>query len=223
MPESFFGELLSPWDVEQAAVSTLALWLPEYLAEVERQRGLPNKTIRRPPTPESVHGGVDLDSWSQIELPEVIVVVKTKGPPERHGTGRYAQEYSLDVGCQWRGTGSSLQPKAEEETRMVASYLGAACQLLVQQSNLGGLVEHVVMIGAPDVTFPDPQDKTLAQVVTRYEVWVPQIIGAYSGPVSATPQESPQYGGEPEAPWSLSPTVKTTTEKVKAIPPSEPV
>src|SRR5205814_8604005 len=128
-----FGPIRATWELEQAAVETLSIWFPTYLAELERQIGLTNKTIPRPPTPESYHGGVDLESYFQDELPEVVVVVNPLGPPERSASAGYVQGYELQVGCLWVGTGSRLQERPEHEARAIASYLGAASMLLVQQ------------------------------------------------------------------------------------------
>lgn len=207
MPEDFFGPLVSPEDVIQAALATLRVWLPEYCAEVERKHSLQPKTIPRPPTEECFHGGVDFESWIGEDLPEVIVTCKPSGDPERSGSVGYTQGYELKLGCLWVGVGSTLAEHAEDEARMVASYLGAASMLLVQQPTLGGLTERLVMTASPDVTLPNPEQRAIAQVVTGFEVWVAQILDENAGPVQPNPGEVPEYNG-PEQPYGEEPTVQ---------------
>ncbi len=222
MPESLFGPIVSTWEVEQAAVKTLSVWMNEYLAELERKAGLRHKTLPRLPAPESVHGGVDLETWEQAILPEVIVVCKTLGTPELRGQGGYTQGYDLTVGAIWVGQGSELAEKPEDEARAVASYLGAATMLLVQHPTLGGLSERLRMTVPPSVTLPDPDRRQIALSTAQFEVWVATIIEEGRGPVQELPSESPQFEG-PEEAWKPEPEVKTTRETVKGIPVSEPV
>jgi hypothetical protein len=216
MAEDLFGQFISPEDVIDAAVETLRTWLPTYMAEVERQKGLQPRTIPRPPTPESYHGGVDLETWVGADTPEVMVLAKPSGPPERFASS-YTQGYTLTVGCLCIGTGSTLAERPEDDARIVASYLGAATMLLVQQPALGGLTERLVMIAAPDVSLPDSEKRAIAQVVTEFEVWVTEIVSETAGPVGPTPQESPGYTG-PEEPFTPAPTVTSEHLTVKTEP-----
>lgn len=213
MTESLFGPLFSQWDLEQAVCSTLRTWIPEYLAEVERQHGLRNKIIPRPPTPESIHGGVDFESWAQETAPEVIVVVKPDGEPERSPSGD-TQAYQVQVGCRWAGVGSELAELPEDEARGVMSYYGAACKLVAQQPTLQGLVSHVVLEQDPDVTLPGPEVRAQAQVVTSFRMWAITVIEG-AGPQTPSPSESPEYTG-PEEPFAERPTVESINITVTA-------
>lgn len=221
MAESIVGPLISPEDVIDAAVQTLTVWLPFYCSEVERQKGLRRKTIPRPPAPESYHGGVDLESWIGQDTPEVMVLAKPSGPPER-SAAFYTQGYALTVGCLWVGSGSELAERAEDEARKVASYLGAATMLLIQQPTLGGLTERLVMTASPDVSLPDPEKRAIAQVVTEFEVWVSEIVNEFAGPTGLTPQESPGYVG-PEEPFEDRPVAKDGEVDVVAEPTANPL
>ncbi len=212
---SIFGEIISTYDVEQAAVKTLREWTNDYLAEIERKRGLPKKTIPRPPAFESYHGGVDLESWTQDVAPEVMVICKPLGAPEIRGQGGYGQGYDLTVGCLWVGTGSALAERPEDEARAVASYLGAASMLLVQQPTLGALSERLRMTAPPTISLPNPDRRDIALATTQFEVWVATIIEEGEGPLA--------LGQEPEEPYPEGPEVETTSETVKAEPVTEAI
>ena len=223
MTEDLFGPIWASWDVEQAVIGVYRTWLPEYLSEIERKRGLKQRTIPRPPAPESVHGGVDSQSWIQDTMPQVIVGVEPIGEPQRHGDGRNVQGYTVTVWGIWRGPGSELAEPAEDEARAVASYYGAASMLLIQQPHLGELpVEQLVMRTSPVVSFPSEEDKTTALVTTTFELWLSNIITEGMGPMQPLPSESPQWGGL-EEPYKAEPEVKETKEPVKAVPVTEPV
>ncbi len=215
MPESLFGPIFSTWNVEQAVLSTLRIWLNEYASELERKWALPSKAIPRPPAPESYHGGIDFTTWRQDITPEIITIVKPLGSPELHASAGYTQGYSLQVGCLWVGSGAEIAENAEDEARAVASYLGAASMLLVQQPTLGGIAERLVMTKSPEVTLPDPDTRRIALAVTDFEVWVPTIIEENAGPVQPLPSESPEFV-EKEAPYKPEPEITKVEEKIIA-------
>jgi hypothetical protein len=200
MTESVFGSLLGTPNVENAVLATYRAWMVEYLAEVERQNSLPSRSLERPPTPESFHGGEDFDTWQEDLCPEVIVVCNPTGEPERSASAGYGQAYEVQVGC-------VVIADTEDEARIRAGYWGVASMLLVQHGGLGGLAEWTVMTAAPKVEFPDPEQRRLLRSVTTFHVWVVPIISASAGPVGQTPKESPEYGGEPEASFKEDPTV----------------
>lgn len=216
MTESLFGPIWSSWDIEQRVISTYKLWVNEYLAEIERKREYRKGTIPRPPSEQSIHGGVDLQSWTQDDSPEIIVVVEPTGIPEKDASVGYTQAYEIQVGAVRVGSGSELAERPEDEARAVASYYGAASMLLVQQSALEGLAIDLVMVGSPRVTFPNPDLKQVAQSVATFHTWV-TVIEFNAGPNSATPKESPEYNGREEA-WKAEPTVAKTTITDKAEP-----
>jgi hypothetical protein len=214
--ESFFGPLVSQWNVEQATIATLQVWIPEYLAEIERQNNFQRLTLPRPPAPESIHGGIDFDQWYQDTTPEVIVVVEPEGEPERPASAGYTQLYQIQVGVLRVGSGSTLAERPEDEARAVACFYGTACELLVQQPSLNGLTSDLVMVGLPRLSFPDPNKRAIVQVVTTFHAWVPEVIIDTAGPVQPRPAESPEYPGEPEQPYSDSPTVTDETVTLNA-------
>jgi hypothetical protein len=210
MTEDPFGPIIGVEDVVQAAVTVLRNWTPQYLFDQETKAGLQIRQIPRPPTPESYHGGLDWESWIGAQSPEVMVIAKPTGKPELSSHG-YTQAYSLEVGCLCIGPGGLFAERAEDDARIMASYLGAGSMLLVQQPP--GLFQRLRLVGAPDPSFPDPERRAIVQIVTGYEVWVDQIIGE-AAPVGLTPKEAPGYEG-PEEPFAETPVVETVDIVVK--------
>lgn len=211
--EAIFGQLISTWHIQQAALSTLREWLPSYLAAVERQEGLQDRRLGRPEGPISYYPGVDFFSAGPGEStamspPLVIVTVEPQGRPEMTAD-LYFQSYELRVACVVRGS-------TEEEALQLASLYGAASMLLAQIGGLQGLAERTVMTGAPTVELVDPEaaDRRLMRSVVTYSVHVPHLIQQW-GPKGETLAESPEVIA-PEALPSEAPTVQSTLITINA-------
>lgn len=221
MTEGLVSPLVSPWDVEQAVLGTLKTWLPSYLAEIEKERGLQPRSLERPPTPESYHGNTgDMIAWVQDELPAVITVVEAVGEPELSASAGYTQCYQVEVWCVVMGDDGVQQVTQEDSARLQASHYGAATMLLVQQSELQNLpgLQWLKMVGLPRVECPEPEKRREQAAITTFHVWISSVVDPNSGPVGPTPQESPEYGGEPEAPFKEDPTVSKTGTTVDGVP-----
>lgn len=83
---SSFGEITSMATVEQWILDLAGKWFTEYLAEVERQRGLP---ARYYPVLESRVNANDFEGfWPEDNLPCLLVINSGFGdPPARDGNG----------------------------------------------------------------------------------------------------------------------------------------
>lgn len=206
---TIFGPLLSTWNVDQAVLATLRTWLNEYLAEVERQNAVPQKTIPRPPSEESFRRGLDFEYYEEDDLPAVIVVSKPSGEPDVQGNGDYIQRYEVKVGC-------VCEAEDEQTAQMRAAFYGSALQLLVQQSDLGGFAQRTRMIGAPELDLPDDEERWLCRAITTFHVWIAQIVTAEAGPI--TPPGTPGEEHQPESPYPEWPEVGSTHITVTGEP-----
>ncbi len=218
---SLFGVLAGPWQVEQAVIATLRLWLPEYAAEIERQAGLQKGLIGRPPVPEAYRGALDWLSLKDDWMPEVKVICNPVGEPERQASV-YMQTFAVEVWCLARSEEGS---DPEASARRNAGLLALATMLLGQSAgaNLGALnvLEETVCTGTPRVEFLEPDNRRYAVGITSWQIHA-EVANPNLGPEGPTPKESPGYEGL-EEPYKESPEVKTATEKIKAVPISEPV
>lgn len=207
-----FGPLLSTWDVDQAVLATLRKWWDEYIAAVERQKGVPVKTIPRPPGDESFRRGLDFEYYEEDGLPAVIVNSKPSGEPEVHPSTGYTQRYEVKIGC-------ICEAEDEQTAQKRAAFNGAASQLLVQQSELGGFAERTRMIAAPELDMPDDEDRWLCRAITGFYVWVAPVVIAEAGPLE--PPETQGDDGEehqPESPYPEWPEAVKTHVTVTAEP-----
>lgn len=212
MSEALFGPIRGPWNVEKAVLATLEEWLPAYLFEVESQNGLQQRSLGRPPAPESYHGGLDWESEQQDTLPEVIVICNPVGEPQRQASS-YIQGFEVQVGCVLLATEEPIETHA----RKSAGLWAAACMgALVQHGPLGTLgAEDTVLVGAPKVEFLESENRRLAVGVTTYHVFA-EILQPTFGPTTVKPVE-------PEGPYPEWPESKTDSTTVVAVPVNEPV
>lgn len=207
MSEEVFGQLISPWRIQQAALGVLKEWMPTYLAAVERQEGYELGRLGRPEVPLGYYPAVDFEtSGPGAEAPAmppmVIVTVKPHGAPEMIAIG-YVQEYRMGVACVTVGA-------TEEEALLLASGFGAASMLFCQLGDLAGLAERTVMIAAPEIELVshEPAERRLMRSVVEYSVYVPNIV-LQAGPGNNTIAESTEIVA-PEVKPESPPEVKTT-------------
>lgn len=171
-----FGPIVSRWQVEQAVIAALNTppagsqfsLLAYYLAEVERQTGLPAQTIPLPPGPDSVRGGIDADTFLPEWMPVIHTLCQPSGSTEKLDPYTFAQPYQIQVVC-------TVGDDDEDQARMFAdSYCAAIGALLAQNGTLSGLA-----IGTQIDTFGQTEllDDHNARQVARSTLTMSALIG----------------------------------------------
>lgn len=208
-----FGTIVTRWQVEQALIAVLQQPPPSpatgpalvyYLAEVERQMGLPAQTLGAPPGASSYRGGADALTMQPEWFPMVTIVAEPDGAPEYLDAYTVGQSYRARAVC-YVGNDS------EDTARMVADGYGAAvARCILDFGSLGGLSAQTRLISAPSTEPLDGQNVRQVMVCTvGFSVLIAPVftLGAPS-----VWQASPY-----SAPGSL-PTVQTTDVTVAAQP-----
>lgn len=218
-----FGPLISPYDVERAALTTLSNWVPTYLYELERQRNLREGVLPAPPASDSYIGGLDFLSVIQDQMPMLVVTVTPNGTPELSNDAGYGQWYDVTVGA------VVVVPEDEHATRRLAGYYGAAIQ--------GAMIQgQVILPGLADAEHPDglaldvrmsasPRNEWVADDIrvevinsSTYQIYVPTLVLEYAGPDVPTPRDSPLRGDSPAEPWADWPEATDVDITVEAEP-----
>jgi hypothetical protein len=194
---SVFEQIRSGFEVEEACKATLELWLPTYLAEVERQNTIESRAL---PVPAS---WVTENQFEQVQgapLPCLIIVSSgTDAPPERDGDGAYRFWFSC-------GVAAIVEAVTDTAARRLAQlYAAAIAAILVQKPSLGGVAARTELQA---VTHDDaPPDFlrggcAVARVVAS--VLLENVVTAFAGP--AVPDLDPE-------PWPHVSTVQIDTER----------
>lgn len=200
---SIFGRIITRRDIEQALVGFLRAWVPTYIGEIERQAGLPPKTVPLPPDPNlSYRGGLDFSTGQQSWFPEFIVNVQPQGPPERKlGPGVYCQTFDVTVGVNFVATNQitdlsasgSVAAGIEDNARQYTDMLSmAACAAILQNGQIGlwpdgtPISLKTTLTHYPEAMFPDPTNRRWVRSRFRVSLvadWVLQEAGGPDQPL----------------------------------------
>lgn len=203
MTDNIFGSLRGTPDVEFAVRNTIETWLPYMLRVLERRHDLPAGTLREPPHPHSYRGGLDFETWKEVDCPTIIAVVNPTGKTERNSAG-YGQWFEVEIG-------TIHIEGSEDEARIMAGHFGTAVMAAIaQHGSLGGIATRTELVSASVVEFPEPDKRRLTRSRTTFNVFVDGLVDDHAGPNTPTPPDSPQYPGDPDSPWPDLPVVTST-------------
>jgi len=212
-PEDAFGAIVGRDQVAQAVAGMLSQWLPVYIAEIERQRGLMPRTLPLPPNADitaldtSYQIGVDLETWTLAETPVIIVVTQPTGTPTRFDLGFYGCWYESQIAV-------IVQAEDEQSAIQQADWYGAAVMACaLQQGSLGGVVSKTLLVEPARTEFVNPAVRNVARAVVTVHHWVGNIVDESRGPLSPP--------SDPYLPVAGLPVAETVTPTVVAVPVTE--
>jgi hypothetical protein len=178
---TIFGRIVTGSHVEDAAEATLRLWIPTYIAEIERQTGRDAGTL---PTPRSwsLVSEFGLDPEDQFPA----IVIESPGlveSPGRDGRGTYRAAWDLRIGV-------VVAARDERATRRLSTTYAAAIQAaLLQHPSLGGFAADTSWLDTRYTPIADDAGRTLAAGRTYFRVDVDDVVTAKAGP--AVPNVDP--------------------------------
>jgi len=185
-----FGRLIDEGDLEEAVETTVQLWLPTYLAEVERQKGLAPQTLSLPRSYSTVN---EFYKWEEDNLPGIIVVSPgtSPKPPVKEGNGSYRSWYRVGVAVVASG-------KNRDETRLITKlYSTALLASVMQHQDLGGDlgVEGIAWTGKRNSDVPDEQGRTLGSGQVTFDVEIRDVLNPRLGMLepAADPYDDPDW------------------------------
>ena len=211
-PNTVFKPIVSAFEVEYAIAQCVRVWIRDYLAEAERQRGLP---VGQLPWFRSIVPGADASKWPEDQLPALIVVSAGTDPGpggrlEVHADGGYVQRWRVDCVCEVSARGNR---QAQYLARVYAAHVGA---MLVQQALRapgpleGGVVSlrKLDKIGERYDLRDWTVDRTRCAGVVHLQVEVADVLhGAPWGP--RVPRYEPTDPTVDPPPEMLAPIVQT--------------
>lgn len=203
LTDSIFGQVLTRSNLEDAVVALLRKWMDTYLAEVERQNGIPVRTL---PRPRSIERRNAFEHWVEEQLPSLVVVSPgTVGPPRKRGGGSYVAEWAVGIAAIAGG-------KDANSTRdLVDLYTAAVRMLILQRPSLEGFAigatwedEHYDDIADSDV------GRTMASGQVVFQITVEDLVFANAGPI--TPDDPPTTPPDTSPTWPIVDTVHLDVE-----------
>lgn len=197
-PDSIFGRIVTGSDVEDWCIALLKRWTSTYLAEVERQHGLPQLHYARP---RSFVRTASFDQWPEDQLPRIVMASAGQAtPPRKRGDGRYQCWWVMGFGCV---CSARYQEEAHE---MALDYVAAVRTLIIQRPSLDGHAHGTVWLDEryDDLVYDD--SRSLSSGQAHFTVEVEDVASANAGPLLPDPPSV-----DPWAPWPL---VQTHEEHV---------
>lgn len=185
---SIFGPVITGNDVENAVTDTLKLWMPTYLAEMERVSGRDPGVL---PAPRSWSTVSTFYQYNDQQLPAAIVVSPgTDGEPERRGDGTYTAVWDVVVAILVKGQ------DAANANELAKLYAAAVRMIALQKGSLGGFAAGTDWFGETNDEVP-PDYLPVGWVTgVPLRVRVDGVVTAFGGP--ATPDLNPTDLGEVE-------------------------
>lgn len=169
-----FGPIVTGSAVEDAVEAHLKLWLPTYLAELERQTG---RAVGSVPAPRSYLVTTRLEKRPEDQIPACIIISPgLSGPPERAGDGTITAWWRIEVAI-------AASAKDRETSNELAKLYGAAIRtLLLQQPSLGGVANAISLVGESYDEVPTNLLDVGSYALVHADVQVAAITDTNGGP-----------------------------------------
>lgn len=182
-----FGRIITRGDVERAALATLKLWMPAYLAELERQQGRDPESLPR------VRRWFILDELADVPVgggPTIAIVSPglAGDRPNAGNDGKYDARFRLGVGI-------FLGARDQEASHDLAGiYVAAIRSILVQHPTLGDVAAGIEWLeeSYDDLGTPagsSPREDQLAAGRVLVAVTMREVVDPFAGP--AEPPDDP--------------------------------
>lgn len=184
---SIFGDIKDAGQLEDAVISTLRLYFPVYLAEIDSQRG---EDIDLP-APRAYKTVNEFTTFPEDQLPCAIVVSPgTQGAPRAKGDGTVDVSWTVGVAI------VNSAADATSTNRNSKRYGAAVRAIILQHGSLGGFASAVALVSEVYEEGPVEQSRTLAVATVEFLVDVAAIVNRGAGPIDAPPDPDPLPGGE---------------------------
>lgn len=195
-----FGQVIGRQQVESAVLSTLQTWIGtaaapgDYIGEIERQNGLPTRSIPVPPGAHSYHGGLDFDTWRQGDEPVIIANAQPVDNAEKRGDGEWSQWYEIRIAAicvaDQKFYDSAAVNQVEDAARDLADLYGQAILgILTQQGAFATWIARTDLVSAPLTEFVNPEVPGVARSVCIVHSLVFPVVDESAGPL--TPSGAP--------------------------------
>lgn len=207
---SAFGPLVAASDVELALLAHVQLWLPDYLAEVDRKYDDDVGTL---PYPRGWIVSGDVERMPEDQTPTIVVASPgLDDPPLAGGDGLYVARWMMTVAVILSARGNRLA------LRLARRYALALRALLVQQQALDDELVTVRRIDWLDErydTLESIDDRTVSVATIGLAVEVSDVVQRNAGPM--TPVLPPGSGTGPNSPtWPTADVVDVSLTKEPA-------
>lgn len=209
---STFGTWLAPRQVEQALIDHCLKWGVHYIAEAERQFGIPARSLPVPERGQYTTVRDEFEKWPEDQTPVVLVIAPgLRGEPRREADRTLTAPVGLGLGV------VASIPGFEGMGAEVAQLLGLSLRNLILTLPPEGI--EVEAVDIVDERYGDiPSDKSRSMGAARFvfNYWVRNWADLKARPKKlADPLDDPYAVPED---WPRVESVFTTINNARRIP-----
>lgn len=178
------GHVTTADEVCGAAEDTLRAWLPQMLAAIAEQQGIPPANLRTPRSWEQLPAPPTLRDLPTDQLPGLFVSSPgLAAAPTIDGDGDYSALWTVSVFVADRGA------SFRETQQLVRAHAAAVRTVLTQQPTLGGRVNGTSWVGEDYARLGEPGARTIGACVVDVAVRVSRSHNIYAVPAGLPPAD----------------------------------
>lgn len=204
---SIFDAIKVADDLEQSVITTLELWFPVYIRELELQQVIPQDSL---PLPRSFLTSDKVDKEAADQLPAVVVVSPGLAGrrPMQEGDGSFRVPFSIGVGIFVAGNDRTATK------RLIRLYTAICRTIMLQKQSLGGFAAGTSWLDESyDDAFNTTDNQTIGAGQVVFEVEVDGAVNRYGGPaIPFEPPPAPDPDTQPGSEWPLVQSVSAVVE-----------
>jgi hypothetical protein len=214
---STFPDMISGRHVEQAVIETCVKWGEEFVAEAERQFGIPPRSVPVPAAGQFTSTSATFEKWPEDQTPAVLVIAPgLTGKPRREADRSLTAPVAVGLGflC-GTGHGSAANREAAQLYAAAYSELMLRMPLTLLGERLG--VEAVEYVDERYNDIPGNREKMLAASRLVFVINVKNWRSLKGQPPQPEPRPDPYKGPQPE--WPTVGTIfRSLNEETRSIP-----
>lgn len=178
MTDNIFGAMVVDTELGTAVEATLTLWMPTYLAYLDRALAAAGINIGGTLSPPGayVHSS-DANHFPEEAPPAVVIAIPgTLGEP-RADAQNYRAFWDVRISC-------FVDSNTRANTEALAKYYATAIRaVMVQKPSLGNFAEGTVWRGTQyGIRVSDREQRTLGSCEVRFSVGVRDVVQRFAGP-----------------------------------------
>lgn len=174
--------------IEQAAIDTAVKWGTTYIADAERNHGIPPMSVPVPGKGSFTTVGSVFEKWTEQAMPAVMVIAPgLGGDPRREADRTYTAPINIGIGILASST-------FEGAGREIAQLIGAAFREMFLEVPLVGLEGRIDEIEYRDERYndiPSRGEYNLGSARLVYTVWIKKWAGGGRPRNLTTPPADP--------------------------------
>jgi hypothetical protein len=214
---STFPDMMSGRHVEQAVIETCVKWGEEFVAEAERQFGIPARSVPVPEAGQFTTTSQTFEKWPEDATPAVLVLAPgLVGKPRREADRSLTAPVALGLGF-LAGTGHGSDANREMAQLYAAAYSELMLRIPLTLLGVPLGVDSIEYVDERYNDIPGNRERMLAAARLVFVVNVRNWRSLVGGPPERDPRPDPYV--DPPVEWpTVGSIFRSLNEETRSIP-----